>query len=35
MFYKKIKRLKPVRIVSAKAAGFKTLKIAKNAAEAI
>jgi len=33
--YKKIKQLKTVKIVFAKAAGFKTLKIAENTAGAI
>ena len=32
---KKIKQLKTVKIVSAKAAGFKTLKIAESAAKTI
>ena len=35
MLYKKIKQLKTVRIVFIEAAGFKTLKIAGNAAGAI
>jgi len=35
IFCKKIKRLKTVKIISAKAAGFKTLKIAESIAGAI
>ena len=35
MLYKKIKQLKTIKIVFAKAIGFKTFKIAGNAAKAI
>jgi len=35
IFYKKIKQLKIIKIIFAKAAGFKTLKIAESAAEII
>jgi len=35
ILYKKIKRLKTVKIIFIKAAGFKIFKIAENAAETI
>jgi len=35
ILYKKIKRLKTIKIIFAKAIGFKIFKIAGNAAEAI